>query len=1220
MRYLVNVSCLCALLAGGAFAQGDRGTITGTVTDPSGAVVAGARVTAENSATHNLLETVTTSTGNFTLAQVPVGAWDVAVEAPGFKRFTSLNNSVEVAQTIRVDPRLEVGASSETVSVQAEAVAIRTEDADITTTVENNLFVELPIQWSNGFYGNQAVRNPLSVAQILPGMSSGTSYFGSLGLTGGGASINGSVPGTFKTMVDGQDATNLYAPGFFFYQQPSVEALEEVSLQTSNFAAEFGQAQGGIYNFTAKSGTNQYHGGLFYRFTNEDLNAHQPYTGKRAASRQNNFGGTFGGPVWIPKVYDGHNKTFFYFSFEGFRSVLPVPNSGTFTTIPNANDRVGNFAADLGGQVNCGGGPCKDALGNPVYAGEIFDPLNVASDGLTRFPFTNNTIPMSRLDPVALKIQGFLPKPTNNLQALNYQLSGTTPRPQNLPSIKVDHNFSSDLKLSTFYSYVGGSGQTSTDGLPTNITVAGFNRSASSTARVNVDDTLRPSMLLHLGVGYVNTQVSKLSFPDVANFNQSQLGLTGAIYPGFPQISGTGNFSSSGAPVGGMNLNFGSNFNQYVNTGEFSSSAALTWVKGKHSYKFGASVQTRMEGFNQCQGGWGVYGFSAAQTGQPFGAGGVTLATTNGNPGLGYASFLLGLPNTASVSPCTSVNWHDRSLAFYAQDNWKLTRKLTLDIGVRYDLQNPPREDRNRISSFAATAPNPSAGNLPGAVLYQGFGPGTCNCDSLLDLYKLGFAPRIGVAYQLNQKTVVRAGWGFFFGAPSTFLASAPQSPGAGTGYDPITFASPRSGAAALPNGLQGGLPVNTALFSTTLHLPGALPTTNPVTGLSNLNTPMFYDPALGRPPRISQYNIAVQRELIGGLTLEAAYVGNRGAWLQGNVYQFNSVTPAILSAHGLSLSNSNNLTLLNSQIGSSTAKTAGFSLPFANFPPSTTVSNALRPFPQYGTINPAGSTGNSWYDSLQMKLNARLKYNITALGTYTWAKSLARIGNFNNWTDLNTQKALDVNSIPQALSLNLIYQTPHLRSGLLGSNRIMRQIFSDWQVSGVLRYQSGALITAPTSNDNLSTYLAGAPTQYMTRVPGQPLYLVDPNGKIDPTKQLILNPAAWAECGPTATFGCGSPRFTDFRQRRAPQEDIGMGRRFVLSDQHTARFFEIRMEMYNPFNRIVFPNIGVVGNPITTPTYNSNGLLTGGFGFLNVNNIAAGTARNMLVVARVAF
>jgi hypothetical protein len=140
-----------------------------------------------------------------------------------------------------------------------------------------------------------------------------------------------------------------------------------------------------------------------------------------------------------------------------------------------------------------------------------------------------------------------------------------------------------------------------------------------------------------------------------------------------------------------------------------------------------------------------------------------------------------------------------------------------------------------------------------------------------------------------------------------------------------------------------------------------------------------------------------------------------------------------------------------------------------------------------------------------------------------------------------------------------------------------------------------------------------------MARVPGQPLYLADPNGKIDPTKQLFLNPAAWTECGSTATFGCGAPRYTDFRQRRSPQEDIGLGRRFVLSGKEVTRFFEFRMEMYNPFNRIVFPNIGV-GNPITSPTRNSNGLLTGGFGFMNVNNIAAGTARNMLAVARISF
>jgi hypothetical protein len=181
--------------------------------------------------------------------------------------------------------------------------------------------------------------------------------------------------------------------------------------------------------------------------------------------------------------------------------------------------------------------------------------------------------------------------------------------------------------------------------------------------------------------------------------------------------------------------------------------------------------------------------------------------------------------------------------------------------------------------------------------------------------------------------------------------------------------------------------------------------------------------------------------------------------------------------------------------------------LPFANYPPTTTLTDALRPFPQYGSITPTGSVGDSWYDSLQVKLNARLRRNLTALGTYTWAKSLTRIATFNDWTNLNTQKALDVNSIPQALEMNLIYQTPHVTSGLLGGNRVMRQIFSDWQVSAVMRYQSGAFISAPGSNNNLGTYLAGASTQYMARVPGQPLYLAEPNGKIDPTKQLILNP-----------------------------------------------------------------------------------------------------------------
>jgi len=309
----------------------------------------------------------------------------------------------------------------------------------------------------------------------------------------------------------------------------------------------------------------------------------------------------------------------------------------------------------------------------------------------------------------------------------------------------------------------------------------------------------------------------------------------------------------------------------------------------------------------------------------------------------------------------------------------------------------------------------------------------------------------------------------------------------------------------------------------------------------------------------------------------------------------------------------------MQSQIGSTAAKAAGFSLPFANYPSSATLATAIRPFPQFGALTATSPIGNSWYDSLQMKLNARLRHNITALGTYTWAKSITRLSTFNDWRKLDTQKALDVNSIPQSLSVNVIYQTPHLTAGLLGGNKVAKHVFSDWQISGVLRYQSGALMGAPGSNNNLGNYLAGASAQYMARVAGQPIFLSDPNGKIDPTQQLFLNPAAWTECGPTATFGCGSPRYTDFRQRRTPQENIGLGRRFVLSDSHAGRFFEIRVEMYNPFNRIVFPNIGV-GNPTSGPTRNSNGQLTGGFGFMNVNSIATGTARNMLAVARISF
>ena len=258
---------------------------------------------------------------------------------------------------------------------------------------------------------------------------------------------------------------------------------------------------------------------------NGSFNARNAYALTRDSLKRNQFGGTIGGPV----VRD---KTFFFFSYEGFRSTQPDPSSGTFTTVPNANDIQGNFAPAVGGAVMCGASPCKDALGNTVLAGIVYDPLNLAADGFTRIPFPSNAIPQQRWDPVAVKIQSYLPKPINNLQALNFQLGKNSPRPQNLPSIKVDHNFSPGLKLSAFYSYVGGSGATSTDGLPENITTSGLNTQKSSTSRLNMDGWLRPTLLWHVGVGYVKTLVTKYPYPNVGDFDQvSKLGLKGAVAP-----------------------------------------------------------------------------------------------------------------------------------------------------------------------------------------------------------------------------------------------------------------------------------------------------------------------------------------------------------------------------------------------------------------------------------------------------------------------------------------------------------------------------------------------------------------------------------------------------------------------------------------------------------------------------------------------------------------
>src|SRR6516162_1580128 len=367
-----------------AVAQSDRGTITGTVADPAGAVVAGAPVEIRNVETGAVYQAGTSATGNYTLAQLPAGQYELSVTVPGFKKFVRKSIQVDVAETYRVDVVLEVGSATESVTVTEAAPLLKTESGELSHTVTTATMNSLPVMSIGASAGSSGIRNPYAVVQLLPG----TTYAPDVDIR-----VNGMPANTQAMRIEGQDATN----GWYSVQsqtQGSVDAIQEFAVQTSNYAAELGQAGGGLFNVTMRSGTNQFHGGAFEYFVNEFLNAGTPFTNNgngqllRPVQRRNDYGFSLGGPIYLPKVYDGHDKAFFFFNFEHFGETIITNNvSGT---VPTLAYRTGDFSKALTNR-NLG----TDGLQRPILENTIYDPTSdFVVDGQTyRNPFTNNLVP-----------------------------------------------------------------------------------------------------------------------------------------------------------------------------------------------------------------------------------------------------------------------------------------------------------------------------------------------------------------------------------------------------------------------------------------------------------------------------------------------------------------------------------------------------------------------------------------------------------------------------------------------------------------------------------------------------------------------------------------------------------------------------------------------------------------------------------------------------------
>jgi hypothetical protein len=1258
-----------------AITQTDRGTITGTVTDPAGAVIANAMIQARNEANGAVYQAASSGTGNYTVAQLPAGVYDLTITVQGFKQYVRVGLSVEVAGTLRIDAAMEVGAATEAVTVTEAAPLLITENAQISYNVATSNLNELPIlnlagagnnASSNYFNPNAAglgnIRNPLSSVNLLPGTNFTTDNV---------LRINGMPSSSQSINVEGQNANNGFMGQLTQMTQASTDAIQELAIQTSNFAAEYGQAGGGYFNYTMKSGTNQLHGSGYDYFVNEALNAGTPFTDAgnanpakagqhvRNAVRQHDYGFTLGGPIVIPKIYNGHDKTFFFFSFEQFRQSAFTGNS--VATVPVADFRNGDFHSVLGTGAFCGS---ADPLGQVVCNNEIFDPTTtrIAGGSVVRNPFTGNIIPPSYpRDPTALAVQNLFPLPNLPGFTNNYLVPGFSNfRHTTIPSLKLDHSISAKMKLSVYYSATqtesplnNGFTQAWTGRVPQDI--------LSQTARVNFDETLTPTLLLHLGAGLLHT-----SFPQqtLAYDQGANKIFTGTPFPAhyFPSIGGLNNFLYGGfSPAIGPGLY--NTPNQYDIKPTFNASA--TWVKGNHTYKLGATAVFEGLPTISLSGAQGSFGFGAAQTADPWQQG--QLFTNLGiSSGFPYASFLLGQAGSLGVGAPADSRLGKHSYALYLQDTWKVTRKLTLDLGLRWDYVNLWHEEHGRIQSPAFNQPNPTLGGRNGVVIYEA----TCHCR-FTNSYPYSIGPHLGMAYQITPKTVFRAGGSISYGAGSDNaqlnLIFQDRVGLSAPGYG-LPAAVLQDGDPYGPGNIFGN-PVLTwpNSFFTTSYFPAVTSS-----GLVNPSSP-FVSIArnAGRLPRIFQWSIGLQREITANLVVEADYVGNRGAWwvapeLAGSP-NYDALTPEFLkSQYGIDVTSPADHTLLNSPLNSPLvqARFPNFQIStlangtqvvnsvYPGFPATQNLSQALRPYPQWTGVPPflGPPMGRTWYDSLQIKATKRFSHGLSTQVAYTWEKSLVLGANsntsyitpqnppINDVFNLYQNKQLSGFDLPQTLTISFSYVTPKVAMGNGAGSKALSALLRDWTYTGLLRYQSGFLLQTPGSGNNLLNDLVrgwspvnnpaifGGGETLENRVAGQPLFLVGPNSHFDPTTHLVLNPKAWQDV-PLGQWGGGAAYYNDFRWQRQPQENMGFGRIFRIKEKYS---LQVRAEFNNIFNRHFYSNpstgVGPLPSNPSSRTVNGNayggltGLLSGGFGYVNWFNGAGSQPRNGQVIARFQF
>lgn len=872
------VACL-----GAAWAQSVTGVITGNVTDPQGGLIGSAKVSIRNAESNAaVFEGTTNNVGLYQAPALPSALYDLHFEAPGFKSTEIRGVRLQVGQNLRVDAVLQVGAVTESVTVAASAVAaLETENATTGAMITSSQVKDLPLP----------SRNVLNLLTLVGGVSSGGA---ATGINANQMSVNGSRTLNNELTVDGLSIVSGSTGGVI--KMPSTEAVREFRVLTSGYSAEYGRTAGASVNVIVDSGTNDIHGGIYEFFRNEKLNANNFFRNARGEARPldryNQFGGKLGGPVFIPKLYNGKDRTFFFVNYEQLVRVSPYSN---LATVPDPKLRQGDFSSI---------------------------PLTI-NDPLTNAPFPSNRIPANRLDPAAVKILNLLPAPNSagtadnqNFRTLNNFASNGSNRPGSKEiTSRIDQNFSSASRLSGRWTWYR------TDGpmepvLPGPLENAvGDSVTTGGQFSLLWTHTWSPSVVTEVNAGYLR---------DNPVINPPSLGLDVAGVLGIARSVGGAApvFNVSGWQQMGINSN---TWRRQINN-IFQYSGSLSWIRGSHIRKFGAQI--RKNQFNVYNPG-GLFTGTYSFTGQ------LTSPTRNGTPMYALADFLLGQVKTSNYElPQPLTGRRNYNLGVFFQDDWKVTRRLSVNLGLRYEFEAPMTMSNDMYSRVDS---------VTGKLLVAGK-----NASRSLNLEgdKLNLAPRVGLAYSLNDKTVIRSAFGVFFGQLFSNLGGQVAYPGFTVRQ---TFGDLGVGIAQ-PFRLSEGMPLLAVQnFDDPFFVERQATTANPLAPGAQFGevNPLTYS---------MQWNFGIQRTLPARVLLDLSYIGSGGRNL-----------PLSLPFNQVPYERGEELAGLASQ---------------------TATQNA-RPFPLVNGFSSFVNAGSSSYHSLQVRGTRQLTQGFGLQATYTLSKSI---------------------------------------------------------------------------------------------------------------------------------------------------------------------------------------------------------------------------------------